>query len=289
LFLIKQSKTTGVSKMLRQARILIFLFAFLFILSIVNQAQACSCIGRQSFGKNFQPACSYWSADVVFIGLAEKVEIVEVGTTPQNKYSKMVVKFSVEKAIRGVEGKTVEVETSPSTASCGYRFKQGERYFAYFRRDKDGILREHLCGPTVLLENAEADLEYLRAIERGETGGRVFGSASQITSQSLKMQNPRIPLADIVITLKSVKTGNSKRNKSKKYKKRKFSTLTDKDGFYLFKEIPEGLYIVEADLPEGFRELRPKKHYVSIDKDRKRYCRMQWFLTTSLGSIEGRA
>ena len=71
-----------------------------------------------------------------------------------------VVRFSVDEAYRGVQGRTVEVFTNPNTASCGYPFKQGQRYFVYAQRDKDGKLREWLCGPTVRLEEATRDLAY---------------------------------------------------------------------------------------------------------------------------------
>ncbi len=124
----------------RKTVILMFLSLFLITLSAV-EADACSCAGPR-YIKNFQPCGIYWSYDVIFIGLAEKVSIERVGTDEKTGYSKKVVQFSVDKAIRGVEGKTVEVETGLDGAICGYPFRQGEREFVYLQRGNDGKLVE---------------------------------------------------------------------------------------------------------------------------------------------------
>ncbi len=273
----------------RKTVILMFLSLFLITLSAV-EADACSCAGPR-YIKNFQPCGIYWSYDVIFIGLAEKVSIERVGTDEKTGYSKKVVQFSVDKAIRGVEGKTVEVETGLDGAICGYPFRQGERYFVYLQRGKDGKLVEWLCGATVLLKDAAADLEYLQAVENGEKGGRVFGNVSQFVRKSFKDRGEHLPLAGTKISLTSVRAESYAGRKTPKYVEREFQTKTDEKGFYLFKEIPEGSYKVKAEFQKRLPELYMKKdfteRYISIDED-KRHCGGHNFIVDSQGSIEGR-
>lgn len=146
-------------------------FRFLAILSFLlffageSEVEACSCFGRP---QGVQTCGYYWNSDEVFIGLAEKVEIDE-------RVGGMKVTFSVERPIRGASEKTIEVFTSANTASCGYPFKQGKRYFVYARKGQDGKLSESLCGPTTPLEDAEDDLEYAKEIEGGKLGSRIWG------------------------------------------------------------------------------------------------------------------
>ena len=264
----------------RKTALLLFLLLILVGLAVA-EANACTCAGPRSV-RNFQPCGVFWNSDVVFIGTAEKVSIGKDGG--------MVVQFAVEKAIRGVEGQTVEVETSSSTAICGYPFKRGERYFAYLRRGKDGKLYEHLCGATVLLKDAAADLEYLREVESGDTGGKIFGNVFQTVRKSYKDQGEYSPIAGTKIFLKSVKVRYADNRKSPKYKKIELQTQTDDKGFYIFRHIPAGSYQVRAEFQNNLRELYTSGdasgHYVAIDEDKRR-CNSYNFNATAQGSLEG--
>jgi len=269
-----------------------FLFATVFIVFGASQALACKCSGpRTGAGRNFQPCTVFWNADVVFIGTVEKISLEKAGTGDKAYYSRMVASFSVEKAIRGVNEKTVEVETSPSSAICGYPFMEGERYFVYLKRGTDGKFTAHLCGPTVLLKNAQPDLEYLEAVEAGEKGGRVFGNVSRLVQASFKDRALHTGLGGINVRLNSVEVKDNTKKDKPKYVKRKFETKTGDDGFYLFMEIPEGNYTIEADLSPNLRPLyRPgiePPFYVRFDSDRIR-CGRANFLVTSLAPLEGR-
>lgn len=269
--------------------ILFFLSIFLLALTVI-QVNACSCMGpRQT--KNFHPCGIFWNSDVIFIGLAEKVSDVQTVINGKPRYLKTVVQFSVEKAVRGVEGKTVEVETGPSGGACGYSFKQGERYFVYLRRGQDGRLSEWLCGPTVLLKNAAADLEFLRAVENGEKGGRVYGNVSQIVRKSFSIPDEYIPLEGVKIILTSIEVKDYTGRKAPKYEKRKFQTTTDDKGFYLFQGVPAGMYKVKTEFPNNLRDLSANEGsaepYVWIDEDKRR-CASSNFGATLQSSLEGR-
>jgi hypothetical protein len=106
------------------------------------------------------------------------------------------------------------------TSLCGYPFKEGERYFVYAGRRDGGKLLVSLCGPTVLLKDAAEDLEYVKDIDSGKSGTRIFGSVHQANNR-----NSFVPLSGIEITIKG--------------KKNMFKTETDDNGRYVFKDIPK--------------------------------------------------
>ncbi|MEP6924849.1 MAG: hypothetical protein ABI954_10320, partial [Pyrinomonadaceae bacterium] len=118
-------------------------------------ALGCTCGGpRQTL--DFHPYGSYWGADVVFNGLVDDITVKTTVYEGKEYPSSVIVSFAVEEAFRNVAGKTLEIYTSPSGGMCGYPFQKGKRYFVYARRNKENQLTEHLCGPTVPLENAQA-------------------------------------------------------------------------------------------------------------------------------------
>lgn len=281
---------------------LVFVFVLFFATFGANEIFACTCGGPRSV-KNFQPCGLYWSSEKIFIGTAEKVSIETVGGNEQTddskmrvrssisarepqKYARMVARFSVEKAVRGVgAGESIEIETSPSTASCGYPFKEGEKYFVYLGRNKDGRYAAMLCSPIVPLKNAAVDLEYLKALENGERGTRVYGNVFERRRENYKQTESLQPLAGIEITLKG--------------KKKTFKTATGDSGLYIFKEIPDDVYEIKIKIPENLREFVLPSVYrnnrISIGKqdsppgsERYNRCASQNFTLTSQGVITGK-
>lgn len=234
----------------------------LFLLIGTDLAEACSCGGRQQGVKGVQTCGYYWGSENIFVGLAEKVEIENY---------QMKVTFSVERSVRGATEKTVEIYTSSSEASCGYPFKQGERYFVYGRKHKDGKFYESLCGPTTLLKNAEDDLEYAKDIEEGKLGTRIFGGVYEDKQPTLKDKRTSEFLPNIEITIKSKKHG--------------YKTITDENGRYLFKDVPKDNYQVFAKLPKAYRELFVRadltEHFAGS-------CSGNNFRVTKQGSIRGK-
>lgn len=241
----------------------LIILTVLFFMVGSQTAYACTCKGRPQGVKGVQTCGYYWRTENVFIGLAEKVEI-------DKKIGSMKVTFAVEKSIRGTNEKAVEIFTNSSTASCGYPFKQGERYFVYGRKNTDGKFHESLCGPTTLLKDAEDDLEYVKDIEAGKLGTRIFGSVYEDKQPTLKDKRTFEPLSGIEITIKN--------------KSREFKTLTDEKGNYLFKDIPKDQYQVFAKLPKGYRELFVRadltEHFAGS-------CDSEHFRVTKQGSIRG--
>ncbi len=234
------------------------------------EADACTCAGRRQGVKGVQTCSYYWYSESVFTGLAEKITVDN---------GRMKVSFAVEKPIRGVTEKTVEIFTNASTASCGYPFREGERYFVYARKGSDGKLSEFLCGPTVLLKDAEDDLEYVKELEAGKFGSRIFGTIYEDKQKTYNDKRTFEPLAEIEITIKSEKSKNE------------FKTKTDEKGFYVFKEIPPDIYRVTAKFPQGLREIVTREdlinHYAVIHKD-DIPCDSENFVATRQGSVRGK-
>jgi hypothetical protein len=241
-------------------------FAVVFLGLAALEGFACTCMTqRMSEGKNFQPCGALSYSDVVFVGTVTNIAIQGRGKSSPSGY--MIATFSVQKVIRGVNQRTVQVGTNASTAMCGYPFRKGEKYLVYVRRDPDGRLKESLCGQTTLLKDAKADLDYLKAVEIGKERGRAYGTVLQWLKGApdgriyQKRDGMRVRLSD------------PKAN-------RQFEAKTDEDGFYLFSGIPEGKYTVDVELPPGSRLLNPieKPPFdIVIDYRRKMYCGRVYF------------
>lgn len=79
----------------------------------------------------------------------------------------ITARFAVERVYRGKEMKEVEVATMTGTSEWGANFKKGESYLVYAEKDGDrrDLLRVRGCSRTSLMQDAEEDLELLRATE----------------------------------------------------------------------------------------------------------------------------
>lgn len=255
--------------------VLNLLLVFVALLFLVNEAAACSCEGRR-MNPGFHPCMTYWTADAVFTG-----QVVQISSATPDRplyLSEKVVNFSVDKAFRGIEGPTAEVLTNPSTPSCGYDFKQGQRYFVYARRDKkDGKLRESLCGPTVPLEAAARDLAYADEMMSGVKGARIVGAVTKYDRRDVKDYGTRSPVAGVEVVLEL---------QGKELAK----TVTNNEGQYEFRDLGEGDYHLRAALPAELRvwssDGKPKDHNTWLHKETG--CESASFVVTTTSSISGR-
>jgi Carboxypeptidase regulatory-like domain len=91
------------------------------------------------------------------------------------------VEFTIEEPYLGVAGRTVEVTTNSSEASCGYGFVEGERYVVYAYKNQTGELLVSLCSRTRPAKYAEEDISYFRALSTFPTTATVEGSVWRYT------------------------------------------------------------------------------------------------------------
>jgi len=72
-----------------------------------------------------------------------------------------------------------EVEIDPGiTTECYFRFRKGQRYFIYAKRDASGGLRTSACLGSLRLDIAQEDLQFARRVARGGAASFLFGSAN---------------------------------------------------------------------------------------------------------------
>ena len=179
------------------------------------------------------PCHEYWRADAIFIGVATRV--VRVPNTTQlaiGPYSSSTVYFSVEEIFKGVKGSAVVFELD----YCGHSFKEGERYLVYAHRNGAKQLYVRAGSTrTRLLSEAKEDLDYIRGLSSAEPGSRIFGSVVQRTLNLKKSEFEAESLKNVRVTLEG---GNQR-----------FELLTDNEGRYEFKGLPQGTYRIRADVP----------------------------------------
>lgn len=125
----------------------------------IPQAHACSCMMPGS------PAEAFADTDAVFSGTVTR-------SIDDEEAYRTEVQFKVSTQWKGIdlsESSTVTVHTGLNSAACGVEFMKGEEYLVYAYQDEEtGELGASLCSRTTALENADEDLEYLKATEREE-------------------------------------------------------------------------------------------------------------------------
>ena len=126
---------------------------------VPGQAMACSCVSPPPFEKAVK------QADAVFVG-----EVASSGPVGgRQRFMGMMsdelvaYSFAVEEVVAGDVGSGVEVISHSSSATCGFPFKEGDRYVV-FADERDGRLETYLCSRT------EPD-QRNRDLRRGDTGG----------------------------------------------------------------------------------------------------------------------
>lgn len=116
--------------------------ALLLTVLICPEAQACKCLPPPP------PLEAMKTAGAVFSGKVLSL---------QTKDTKVIVEIEVQEIWKGVEKKTVQIETG--THSCGWEFTGGESYLFYTRDD----MTVDRCTRTQVLKDATADLKQLGA------------------------------------------------------------------------------------------------------------------------------
>ena len=169
---------------------------------------------------NTAPPCArYWEADAVFTGLAIDDGRDHEGATWGNRPARLVV----EQVFFGLQEEK-EVEIDPGiTTECYFRFRKGQRYVIYAKRDASGGLRTSGCLGSVRLDMAGEDLQFARRAARGGAVSFLFGSANA---------GSHGPLAGVEI----LASGQGKQYRS----------VTGADGNFTISPVAAGKYEVRA-------------------------------------------
>ena len=144
-------------------------------------ADACSC----EVTRSGQPACKYrWTSSAVFVARIIDVESLasgrsraaELPSSPRERRVHVAVREAFAGAVSGTE---IDIFTGWGDADCGFAFEPGREYLIYAGANPDGSLGTGLCNPTKKIEEASADLAYLRAVPATPPReGRLIGLVS---------------------------------------------------------------------------------------------------------------
>ena len=178
------------------------------------------------------PCDAAWKASAVFVGTA--VEVTHDLASSADPFLRTHVVFDVTEPFTGMEGrgKRVEVRTGTGVGDCGFGFEPGRSYVVYGWQNPDGVLTAGTCSRTAAVEDAHADLEYLRGLPRAGPFGYVFGVAGNVAVQghfdrAMQMWIPA-GIAGVVVSL----SGPGKTA----------GLATGEDGAFRFDRLPPGKY-----------------------------------------------
>ena len=149
------------------------------------------------------------------------------------------MQFAVNESFRGIEERSVELETGMGGGDCGFAFESGQSYLVYAYSNKEtGKLGTGICTRTQLLSKAMEDLEYFRGLKYAKAGGIVYGKVTKyLVRKSDDDYKPNPPLQNIRLTF--LGNGNS------------YEALTDEKGEYRLASLQAGEYKMRINVPEG--------------------------------------
>lgn len=135
----------------------LFLWAIFIAVSFlgISSTFACSCM------MNSSPEEASENYSNIFIWDVVEVNESNISEEWLWEMSQNTVRINVENSVKWQNGDVMVVQTSQSSASCGYNFEEWEKYIVYSdnRWEEDGDLNVSLCSRTALVENAQEDLE----------------------------------------------------------------------------------------------------------------------------------
>ena len=206
----------------------LILLLFGALLAYPSEALACSCAAGM-------PLCeSFWKTPVVFSG--EALEIKKIPNHLGSEYPPdRLVTFRVHEAWRGGVSGVIEVHTGGGLGDCGFDFQAGRRYLVFAHESKSQ-LSTGICSPTKLLDEATADLAYIRQPFAPSAGGRIYGTATY-TNNNRSSNGPGTsrPAVRYTVTLRS--------------ERREWRTTTNDEGQYEFTGMPAGTYELQLAVP----------------------------------------
>lgn len=223
---------------------LLFLLVFLLPIFAV-EANACSCAGERV------PCEAYWNASAVFVGTVSYVSPTSY-KMGDHDVSGRLVHFTVDRPLRGVKGKEVQVTTGLGGGDCGYGFQLAGQYIVYAYRSKDSDrLFTGICSRTRRVAEATDDLAYVQGLSKAEPGATIFGEVQRL-DRNAPWEERLKPVANARVVLE----GPSKR----------VEAVTDKDGKYRVSKLPVGKYKATVKLPQGLSIHNPEREAEVFDR-----------------------
>ncbi len=214
------------------------LITLILLLSLFETLSACTC------SEGGVPTCAEFDrADAVFVGKIEQItaftaEDAEVSFPSVNSITTFEgsglvwLNVKIEKAFKGVEGKTVKLTTYQGTSCDIGKVKKGQRwiFFAY-RNEESGILGVGACNATGRLSGKLSEYaEYFQELDelsQGKSGTHIKGTLVKDTFVDERQEGK------VTVEGESFTATNP----------------TDKAGFFSFKVPKAGKYKVKISVP----------------------------------------
>jgi hypothetical protein len=258
---------------MRVARLLIVTSALLsLVFAFPHEAWACSCEGGGP------PCQSVFQVDAIFAGTVSGLAALPDDDLPplrpgESRIPRQLrVDFVDVQGYRAVQGTSISVLTPGSGASCGYAFKQGQRYLVYAMRQANGTeLVTSICSRTRLLVEADEDLRFLQTLGTSRSSRAfVYGTINH-WERNLSSGQPRDdgPVANVFVSVAGL--GGT------------FGVSTDDRGRYEVAVAP-GKYEVQVLPPAAYSARYLRR---SIEVSDVRACAMADFSVRFDGRIRG--
>jgi hypothetical protein len=222
-------------------------------------AQGCGC------ERQVNPCAAYSAAPAVFVGRVEAIT-----RTATNR----VVIFSVLEGFQGTASSKVEVATAPAGQKCGVPFRVNHEYVVYaFKSESSGRLTTTTCSRTREIDDAAADLTYLRSLKDGTAPpGRITGQVL-LGRRDLARRPVGVPqpLPDVIVRV--TKDGATE------------TTVSNQAGDFALESRGPGSYVVSVDVPGRYYSEAPP---VRIDLRDARSCAEVNPVLFDNGNVSGR-
>jgi len=228
----------------------------LLVLLAASPALCCLC------ATDHEPTCErlrVYKGAALFLGVVTDVRYrrVSVGNVPVRE---QVIKFNIEEAFAGVEGKDVTLTSFADASMCGYRFRKGSRYLV--DADNGGSwsvsqLSVSSCGMTATAADSVEEIRFLRTVKRNPHAGILFGTVKEYVEGStfVSPNNKPITGASVMLTAEPNALLHAEEREAH----------VDSTGWYEFVDLPEGIYTATVQVPEGFSGVL--QHTVGLRKD----------------------
>ena len=245
-----------------------FVLSALLLHVLTTVTIACTC------GRSPSPYKAYQDARAVFTGKVISSEDIPYDQTvrdPKYNVYDRHYKFAVTEVLKGNKTNEIVINVGRVDSSCYQGFTVGETYLVYAygsnqrfnlsesywgsaTKKPDEIMFAGACTRTQSLKYALDDIHYLRGMLQGKVEPVLYGSVSRVDN------DPKDPDSSRVTYLSGI-TVIAEANR------KKFNTITDENGLYSFKNLPNGGYKVRAVLPDKYMHYWPTQEMVTVAKN----------------------
>jgi len=213
----------------------LLLFSTALLLGVVRDASACQCVARPTVLDAFE------RADEVVLAKATALE-------PHEGYSN-VIRMEIENVFKGnLKVKEQIVFGRGGGTDCIWTFRQdviGQRFLFYLNRPESsaypymaprepGLWFAFVCGRSIEAEGAMVDLLYLENLSKVQGKTRISGTIGRGVKPASDVDGMRIKFIGPTET---------------------YETKTNKDGVFEIYDLPPGKYVVEPEIPPGWKIL----------------------------------